>query len=159
MRVGIFTESYPPLINGVSTSVQTLIAHLEQAGHDVFVFTSRYPRYQDERPGVFRYPSVNALVEPDYVLPIPFSPRIARVIPDAGPGHRAFAVAVFSRPATPAASPGRLNLPHIATNHTLYTEYAHYLPLPTVGDDALDGWCAGCAAFTTPATAFSRLRN
>ena len=29
MRVGIFTESYPPLINGVSTSVQTLTAQLE----------------------------------------------------------------------------------------------------------------------------------
>ena len=44
MRVGIFTESYPPLINGVSTSVQTLIACIwKQAGHDgLFVFTSRY---------------------------------------------------------------------------------------------------------------------
>ena len=69
MRVGIFTESYPPLINGVSTSVQTLTAQLEAAGHDVFVFTSRYPRYKDERAGVYRYPSVNALVEPSLVLP------------------------------------------------------------------------------------------
>ena len=27
---------------------------------------------------------------------------------------------------------GSLDLPHLSTNHTLYTEYAHYLPLPTV---------------------------
>lgn len=57
MRVGIFSESYPPLINGVSTSVQTLTASLEHAGHTVFIFTSRYPHYQDERAGVFRFPS------------------------------------------------------------------------------------------------------
>ena len=132
MRVGIFTESYPPLINGVSTSVQTLIAHLEQAGHEVFVFTSRYPRYRDERKGVFRYPSVNALVEPDYVLPITFSPRITRVIPtlklDIVHSHSPFFLGLLARRVARS-----LSLPHVATNHTLYTEYAHYLPLPTVG--------------------------
>ena len=25
-----------------------------------------------------------------------------------------------------------LHVPHVSTNHTLYTEYAHYFPLPTV---------------------------
>ena len=128
MRVGIFTESYPPLINGVSTSVQTLIAHLEQAGHQVFVFTSRYPRYQDERKGVFRYPSINAVVEPDYVLPITFSPRIAQIIPtlklDIVHSHSPFFLGLLARRVAAA-----LGLPHVATNHTLYTEYAHYLPL------------------------------
>lgn len=131
MRVGIFTESYPPLINGVSTSIQTLIAHLDQNGHDVFVFTSRYPRYRDERKGVFRFPSVNALVEPDYVLPITFSPRIARIIPtlnlDIVHSHSPFFLGLLARRIARA-----LDLPHVATNHTLYTEYAHYLPLPTV---------------------------
>jgi 1,2-diacylglycerol 3-alpha-glucosyltransferase len=132
MRVGIFTESYPPLINGVSTSIQTLSAHLEQAGHDVFVFTSRYPHYRDERKGVFRYPSVNAIVEPDYVLPITFSPRIARIIPtlklDIVHSHSPFFLGLLARRVARS-----FGLPHVATNHTLYTEYAHYLPLPTVG--------------------------
>ena len=132
MRVGIFTESYPPLINGVSTSVQTLTAQLESAGHDVFVFTSRYPHYQDERGGVYRYPSVNALVEPDYVVPVPFSPRIARAIGslnlDIVHSQSPFFLGLVARRTARA-----LNLPHVATNHTLYTEYAHYLPLPTVG--------------------------
>ena len=132
MRVGIFSESYPPLINGVSTSVQTLTAQLEAAGHDVFVFTSRYPHYKDERPGVYRYPSVNALVEPDYVVPVPFSPRITRAIGtlklDIVHSQSPFFLGLVARRSARA-----LNLPHVATNHTLYTEYAHYLPLPTVG--------------------------
>ena len=132
MRVGIFTESYPPLINGVSTSVQTLTAQLEQGGHDVFVFTSRYPNYEDERAGVFRYPSVNALVEPDYVVPVPFSPRITHAIGtlklDIVHSQSPFFLGLVARRTARA-----LDLPHVATNHTLYTEYAHYLPLPTVG--------------------------
>ena len=128
MRVGIFSESYPPLINGVSTSVQTLIAHLEHAGHEVFVFTSHYPRFQDDRKGVFRYPSFNALVEPDYVLPIPFSPRITRAISalklDIVHSQSPFLLGLVARRVARS-----LNVPHVATNHTLYTEYAHYLPL------------------------------
>ena len=32
MRVGIFTESYDPIINGVSTSVKTLTAELLRMG-------------------------------------------------------------------------------------------------------------------------------
>lgn len=127
MRVGIFTESYPPLVNGVSTSVQTLIAQLEQAGHQTFVFTSKFPRFRDERPGIYRYPSVNAIVEPDYVLPIPISPRIAAVIPTLGldivHSQSPFLLGLLARRVA-----RRYGLPHISTNHTLYTEYAHYIP-------------------------------
>jgi 1,2-diacylglycerol 3-alpha-glucosyltransferase len=128
MRIGMFTESYPPLINGVSTSVQTLIAELERAGHSVCVFTSHYPRYTDERPDVYRYPSVNAIVEPDYVLPIPFSARIKATIPKLGldliHSHSPFMLGMIARHVA-----RQLRLPLVSTNHTLYTEYAHYVPL------------------------------
>ncbi len=127
MRIGLFTESYPPLINGVSTSVQTLIAQLEHAGHDVFVFTSRYPKHNDARPHVYRFPSVNALVEPDYVLPIPFSPAIAAAIPrlrlDIVHSQSPFLLGLLARRVA-----RRHGLPHLSTNHTLYPEYAHYVP-------------------------------
>ncbi len=128
MRIGLFTESYPPLINGVSTSVQTLIAQLEHAGHDVFVFTSRYPKYKDARPHVYRYPSVNSLVEPDYVLPVPVSPAIAAAIPrlklDLVHSQSPFLLGLLARRIA-----RRYGLPHLSTNHTLYSEYAHYVPL------------------------------
>ena len=131
MRVGIFSESYPPLINGVSTSVQTLIARLDDAGHEVFVFTSRYPNYKDERPGVFRYPSINALVEPDYVVPLPFSAHISHKIATLGLDI-VHSQSPFLLGGVAARAARQLGIPHVSTNHTLYTEYAHYLPLPTV---------------------------
>ena len=40
MRVGIFTESYPPLVNGVSTSILMLEHALTKLGHEVFIITS-----------------------------------------------------------------------------------------------------------------------
>lgn len=128
MRIGIFSESYRPLINGVSTSLDLLIAELERAGHRVYVFTSSYPNFVDERDGVFRFPSINSLVEPDYVLPIPISGPIARTVPtlnlDVIHSQSPF---ILGRLARRIAH--RNSIPHISTNHTLYTEYAHYLPI------------------------------
>ena len=37
MRIGIFTDTYPPYINGVSTSILMLQHALEKQGHQVFI--------------------------------------------------------------------------------------------------------------------------
>ena len=39
MRIGLFTDTYPPFINGVSTSVQMLENSLRKKGHKVFIVT------------------------------------------------------------------------------------------------------------------------
>ena len=39
MRIGLFTDTYPPFINGVSTSVSMLKKALEKKGHEVYVVT------------------------------------------------------------------------------------------------------------------------
>ena len=39
MRIGLFTDSYPPYINGVSTSVENLRNALTKLGHTVYVVT------------------------------------------------------------------------------------------------------------------------
>ena len=39
MRIGLFSDTYPPCINGVSTSVNMLKIALEKLGHEVFVVT------------------------------------------------------------------------------------------------------------------------
>ena len=37
MRIGLFTDTYTPDINGVVSSIVTLQKELEKNGHDVFV--------------------------------------------------------------------------------------------------------------------------
>ena len=39
MRIGIFTDTYPPYINGVSTSIAMLETALKKMGHEVFIVT------------------------------------------------------------------------------------------------------------------------
>ena len=39
MRIGIFTDTYPPYINGVSTSIKMMEKALRQKGHQVFIVT------------------------------------------------------------------------------------------------------------------------
>ena len=40
MRIGLFTDTYMPDINGVVTSVKALKEGLENEGHTVFVITT-----------------------------------------------------------------------------------------------------------------------
>ena len=39
MRIGIFTDTYTPFINGVTTSVLMLKKSLEKKGHTVYIVT------------------------------------------------------------------------------------------------------------------------
>jgi len=41
MRIGLFSDTYSPDINGVVSSIVTLQHALEHLGHDVFVITNQ----------------------------------------------------------------------------------------------------------------------
>ena len=58
MRIGIFTESYERIVNGVSVCVTTLRDELETRGHEVFVFAPDFKGFQDHNSSVIRFPSV-----------------------------------------------------------------------------------------------------
>ncbi|NCU39223.1 glycosyltransferase family 4 protein, partial [Candidatus Saccharibacteria bacterium] len=38
MRIGLFTDTYRPSINGIVFVVETLKKRLEEQGHEVFIF-------------------------------------------------------------------------------------------------------------------------
>ena len=61
MRIGIFTDTYPPYINGVSTSVLMLEKALKKKGHQVFIVTvnNENLKYKiDEKDSIIRIPGV-----------------------------------------------------------------------------------------------------
>ena len=39
MRIGLFTDTYPPFINGVATSISMLEKGLIEKGHEVYIVT------------------------------------------------------------------------------------------------------------------------
>jgi glycosyltransferase involved in cell wall biosynthesis len=127
LRVGIFTESFPPTVNGVSTSVCALVEQLEALGHKVVVFAPQFPGYVDDRPNVFRCPAVITPYEKQYPLPLPvsqeFLKRVRAANLDIIHSQSPFILGLIAM-----ALARQHNLPLVATNHTLYIEYTHYVP-------------------------------
>ena len=43
MKIGIFSDTYFPQLNGVATSIRMLATSLEARGHQVYIFTPDDP--------------------------------------------------------------------------------------------------------------------
>jgi 1,2-diacylglycerol 3-alpha-glucosyltransferase len=127
MRIGIFTDGYPPVVNGVSTSVHTLVEQLERAGHKVFVFAPRFPGYTEHDPNVVRFPSFITPFDRRYPLPMPFSRELfatlRRLRLDIVHSQSPFVLGLVALELS-----RRNRIPLVATNHTLYLQYTHYVP-------------------------------
>lgn len=71
MKIGIFTETYRPTVNGVVVSVDTFKSELEKKGHTVFIFAPFNHKAQQDPGYVYRFPSLHLPNDPVYPLAIP----------------------------------------------------------------------------------------
>lgn len=165
LRVGVFTESYPPVVNGVTTSVITLIAQLEKLGHDVFVFSSEFPGHKGDSDNVVRVPAMFTPFDKAYPVPLPLTPRIlkgvAKLELDIIHTQSPFLMGIVAQRV--AAAHG---VPLVATNHTIYTQYVHYIPfaprpMAELSAHTWIGWYySRCSTVITPSNfSASRLRS
>lgn len=83
MRIGLFTDTYRPSINGIVFVVESLKKHLEEQGHEVFVFCpgssirpNRHADEFDEDEHVIRFPSIKGTFYDDYDVSLFFPPRV-----------------------------------------------------------------------------------
>jgi len=129
MNVGIFTNTYKPVINGVVNCIAVIRNELGRRGHRVHIFAPHVPGYREEEEEVYRYPSLSLTKKVKYPLAIPFSPSISKKIPslklDVIHSQHPFLLGV-----TGADWARRLGIPPVFTFHTQYEQYAHYIPLP-----------------------------
>lgn len=83
MRIGLFTDTYRPSINGIVFVVESLKKHLEEQGHEVFIFCpgssirpGRHAEEFDEDEHVIRFPSIKGAFYDDYDMSLFFPPRV-----------------------------------------------------------------------------------
>src|ERR1700752_2609629 len=77
MRIGFFTDSYPPVTDGISYSTQTFRQHLEEMGHEVFVMAPAQGfRYRERDPHIIRVPAFRGLFYDSYLTSVFFPPVI-----------------------------------------------------------------------------------
>ena len=128
MRIGLFTDSYPPYINGVSTSVSMLENALRKKGHQVYIVTvntenMRYKYENDEH--IIRIPGVPIGIY-DYrltgVYPLKAINKIKKWNLDVIHSHTEFGVGTFAR-----IIAKQYNIPLVHTYHTMYEDYVHYI--------------------------------
>lgn len=128
MRIGLFTDSYPPYINGVSTSVAMLKRALERKGHTVYVVTvsNNALKYEyDKEERIVKVPGIPIGIY-DY--------RLSRIYPltmintmknwnlDVIHSHTEFGIGILAR-----LFAKQFNIPLVHTYHTLYEDYTHYI--------------------------------
>jgi len=123
LRVGLFTECYRPIQNGVVASVDALANALRARGHQALCVTPRMPGYSEAQEHVVRVPSLPLPTRTAYRLTIPFvaSQRLAHlsIVHTHSPFVTGWMGARLAR---------RQGLPLVFTYHTQLEEYAHYVP-------------------------------
>lgn len=89
MRIGLFTDTYRPTINGIVFVVESLKCQLESLGHEVYVFCpartmtpNRKAEYADEDPRIIRFPSFKSGFFDDFDFTLFFPPTMLRRIND-----------------------------------------------------------------------------
>src|SRR5271165_3451373 len=130
LRIGMFSESFHPVQNGVTTSVLTLVAGLRALNHHVCIFAPAHQELRETQVNVLRFPSFVSFLNREYPLAYPFLPRLAlethfdNLKLDVVHTHTPFVLGL-----TGANLALRRNIPLVTTFHTLYSQYTHYVPI------------------------------
>lgn len=89
MRIGLFTDTYRPSINGIVYVVESLKKHLEAEGHEVFIFCparsirrSQHALEFEEDEHVIRFPSIKGAFYDDYDTSLFFPPLVLSRVRD-----------------------------------------------------------------------------
>lgn len=129
MRIGLFTDTYYPEINGVATSTQQLKKGLEALGHQVYVFAPSNPQKYTEEINVVREKSVAFLLYKDRRASV-FSIKnavkeIKELKLDIIHSQTEFTLGHLAKKCAE-----EFNLPRVHTYHTVYEDYTHCLKFP-----------------------------
>ena len=129
MRIGLFTETYPPQINGVSTSLTMLKKALEELGNEVYLVTSNPNsalKYDwDEKERILKVPGIKTGIY-DYRLSGVYPARVINKIRkwnlDIIHSHHEFGIGNMA-----VILSKEFNIPLVHTLHTMYEDNLYYI--------------------------------
>jgi 1,2-diacylglycerol 3-alpha-glucosyltransferase len=126
MKIALFTDTYPPEINGVSVSVGLHQKVLMNQGHDVLIITTNpFGKSMDIDIGMIRIPGVELKKLYGYRLSSFFNAKAYQFIrkwkPDVIHIHTDAGIGIFGK-----ITAFFLKVPTVVTYHTMYEDYTHY---------------------------------
>ncbi len=146
MRIGLFSDTFPPELNGVANSTYILRNQLEKMGHEVFVITTRagvgHARWDDDHK-VLRLAGMELSFLYGYVATMPMHmhgfDEVRKLDLDVIHVQTEFGVGIFAR-----ICAKQLEIPLVSTYHTTYEDYTHYVNL--IHSNAVDSVVKGAVA-------------
>jgi glycosyltransferase involved in cell wall biosynthesis len=137
MRIGMFTDRYLPLTDGVTYSIEGAREELEKLGHEVYIFAPNPTiGYKELSKTVIRFPAVKGLFFDDYLTTFFFPPQVVHqidklkldIIHYHTPGQIGLLGAYYAL---------HNNIPLVTTYHTDLYEYVKHYPKVLPGSIAL----------------------
>lgn len=129
MRIGMFTDTYSPQINGVVTSINLYIAELEKMGHEVFVFAP-HVKGAKKKKNVFYFKAFKYPMHQEHLLAYSLSghwKKFKDIKLDIIHSHTPFSLGLLA-----LFLAKQYKIPIVHTYHTLFTEYVHYVPFGSI---------------------------
>ena len=127
MRIGLFSDTYPPEINGVATATQTLYNAFKKKGHDVFVVTTNpFSNKTIFENDILRIPGITLKSLYSYQLAGFIHPKVTKIIKklklDVIHVQTEAGIGIYGRILS-----NKLRIPLIYTYHTMYVDYTYYV--------------------------------
>jgi 1,2-diacylglycerol 3-alpha-glucosyltransferase len=126
LRVGLFTDTYAPQINGVVTSVMNLKRGLEELGHTVTIVAPRHPQQVPERD-VIRLRSTAYRPQPEQRFAFP--PSLRKILEFRRKRFDVIHTHGISMPVLALGVARVIGVPVVHTYHTRIRDYVHYVPM------------------------------
>jgi 1,2-diacylglycerol 3-alpha-glucosyltransferase len=133
MRIFFVTNNYTPYSGGVVQSITSITDQLRTHGHEIFIITLDFLGTHNDPDYVIRIPCPIKFIYKKNHMAIPWrsTHAIEQLIktysPDIIHVHHPF---LLGKSALRAARKYRISC--VFTYHTLYEQYAHYIPLPRI---------------------------
>ena len=128
MRIGLFSDTYPPQINGVANSTKILRDELEKHGHEVYVFCPKKIGTSEwsEDHKIYYLAGIELKFLYGYVMTSPIHLRAMNEVKalhlDMIHAQTEFGVGILARMCA-----NQYNIPLVSTYHTTYEDYTHYV--------------------------------
>lgn len=161
MRIAMFTNTYLPHVGGVAKSVATFTDAFREMGHEVLVVAPEYANQDPWEVNVFRVPAIENVNDSGFNLAIPINRAIEGALDDFAPeiihAHHPFLLGDAAMRAAAARE-----VPIVFTHHTMYEQYAHYIPVEAEGlrqavINLAMGFARGCTYVIAPSESIRRL--
>lgn len=126
MRIGLFSDTYPPQINGVATATKTLFDAFKRNNHQVYVITTNPFSNKVEFDGeVLRIPGITLKKLYSYKLAGFIHPKVTKIIKklrlDIIHIQTEAGIGIYGR-----LLASKFKIPLVYTYHTMYVDYTYY---------------------------------